>query len=57
MAFGYPSEAAACGGAENSPDFVGLRQFGPSIRMHPLHSAALNGIKSGRVSLSKANFS
>jgi hypothetical protein len=28
LAFGSPRATAACGGAENSPDVVGLRQFG-----------------------------
>jgi hypothetical protein len=55
-AFGYPRATTACGGAENSPDVVGLRQFGPFIRMHPLREAALNGKKDYRKAL-RAHFS
>jgi hypothetical protein len=55
LAFGSPREAAACGGATNSPDLVGLRQCGAFIRMQPLREAALNVRKPGKVSPSRAD--
>ena len=50
LAFGFPRATVACGGSANSPDKSGLRQCITFLRMQPLRSAALNGIKSNRVS-------